>query len=282
MGIGAQVRSVFYLAISLLLSGIIALGQENRNHTFVKDLAGMPQQLNTGTLIESSFISSLEDAVIDPGLDFDKIDPLLAADLRSTDVRVRRYATLSVHELATRRLNSLEELRPLLPAIISATYDAERGVRLGSIAALAGLHPSVPNSVVTQLRDEFINADVNQEKFAILAGVLSKLRPNDAATDAVITAFLKSPQLSDAIKGQALHELGSPVLSDSIASEIVQVLRSPASEQVRMNALLASENIGPRTLNLERESLTAIQTDKTASFAFRSEALKALRMIERE
>jgi hypothetical protein len=275
-------RSVFYLAISLLLSGVIALAQEDRNHTFVKDLAAMPQQLNTGTFIESSFISSLEDAVIDPGLDFDKIDPLLAADLKSTDVRIHRYASLSIHELATRRLNSLEELRPLLPAIISATYDAERGVRLGSIAALAGLHPVVPDSVVAQLRDEFTNADVNQEKFAILAGVLSKLRPNDSATDAVITAFLKSPQLSDATKGQALHELGSPILSDSIASEIVQMLRNPASEQVRMNALLASENIGPRALNLERESLMAIQIDKTTSLAFRDEASKALGMIERE
>ncbi len=275
-------RSVSYLAISLLLNGVTALAQQNRSHTFVQDLAAMPQQLNSGTFAESSFISSLEDAVVDPGLDFGKIDSLLAADLRSTDVRVRRYASLSIHQLSTSRLNSLEELRALLPAILSATYDPERGVRLGSIAALAGLHPSVPDSVVAQLRDEFMNADVNQEKLAILAGVLSKLRPNDSATDAVITAFLKSPQLSDATKGEALHELGSPVLSDSIASEIVQILCNPASDQVKMNALLASENIGPRALNLERESLMAIQIDKTTSSALRDEASKALSMIERE
>jgi hypothetical protein len=274
-------RSRCYISVSLLFSSVLALGQANQSYTFLKDVAAMPQELNTGTFEQSSFEDSLENAVGDPDLDFDKLDPLLATDLKSADVRLRRYAVLSVSQLATRRLNSLEELRPLLPAIISATNDVDRGVQLGSIVTLAGLHPSVPDFVVTQLRDEFTNADVNQEKFAILAGVLSKLRSNDSETDAVINAFLCNPKLSDAIKGEALHELGSPKLSDSITGEIVQVLRGPASEQVRMSALLASENIGPRAISLERDSLTTIQADKTTSPALRGEASKALGTLER-
>jgi hypothetical protein len=274
-------RSGFYLQVLLLFSSVLALCQGNESHTFVKSVAEMPRQLNAGTFKESSFIDSLEDAISNTNLDFDKLDPLLASDLKSPDVRLRRYAALSLHELATRRLNSLEELRPILPAIISATNDVERGVQLGSILTLTGLHPSVPDFIVTQLQDEFKNADINQEKFAILAGALSKLRPNDSEIDAVINAFLRNPKLSEQIKSQALQELGSPGLSDSITGEIVKVLRNSASEQIRMSALLASEKIGPRAIYLEKESLTAIQADKTTSPAFRDEASKVLETIER-
>ena len=272
----------FRYAIPFLVSAAAVFGQAAQVSTLVNDVSDMPRQMVAGTFSQEGFEASLDNAVGDPNLNFSKLNPLIAADLRSSDVRVRKYAALVVSQLSTRRMNSSEELAPILPAIVSAIDDSERGVQLASIVAAAGLRPSVPDSIVVQLQNKLSQSNVNREGYAVLSGLLTKIRPNDPTTDAVVMKFLNNPSLSEAVRAQAIQEVGSPILSDSITGEIVQILGSSASEQIKMAAIVASESIGPRALSLEKVDLTAIQADKTQSTAFRGEASNAIRMLEKQ
>ena len=277
----AQMKRAYAFAAPLL-SGSLAFGQVSEHSTLVNDVAKMPAQMQAATFSQEAFEASLESAVSDPTLDFTRLNPLLESDLKSSDVKVRRYAALVVSQLASGRPNSTEELEPLLPTIVAAVDDSDRGVQLGSIVAATELHPAVPESVVILLRSRLTRDDVNHESYAMLAGALTKIRPNDPATDTSVIAFLRNTRLSEDLRAQAIQEMGSPNLSDSITGEIVGILSSRCSDQIKLAALLASEKIGPRALSLEKESLAAIQSDETKSASLREEASRALGMPERQ
>ncbi|HMH15322.1 MAG TPA: hypothetical protein VK578_19640 [Edaphobacter sp.] len=272
-------RTILYCVLPWLISAGIATGQISEHSTIINDVAKMPKQMQDGTFNQASFEASVESAVDDPNLDFTKLNPLLERELKSSDVRVRRYAALVTSQLSPRRANSAEELGPIIQTIVASVDDNDRGVQLASIVAAAGLHPTVPDSVVIPLRNRFARSDVNNESYAILAGALTKVRPNDTATDAVIITFLRNAKLSDEVRTQAIGEIGAPNLSDSITGEIVEIFTTTDSEQVKMASLRASENIGPRALNLEKDHLMTIQSDQTKSPSLRHEASRALGML---
>ena len=185
-------RSAYPFAVFLVVSGFLAFGQVPEHSTLVNDVAKMPAQMQAATFSQEAFEASLGIAVNDPTLDFTKLNPLLEADLKSPDVEVRRYAALVVSQLASMRANSTEELGPLLPTIVASVDDSDRGVQLGSITAATELHPAVPESVIILLRNRLARDDVNDESYAILAGALTKIRPNDPATDASVITFLRT------------------------------------------------------------------------------------------
>lgn len=273
-------QGLSHCAVLWMLAVGLAFGQLAERSTLVSETAKMPVQIQNGTFNQSAFIASVEAAVSDPALDFTKLNPLLAADLKNPDVRVRRYASLAVSQLSSRRPNSTEELEPLMPSILASIDDTDRGVQMGSILAATELRPTVPDSVVISLQSRFGRDDINNESYAILAGALTKIRPNDPTTDASVLSFLKNAKVSDALKAEAIHEVGDPRLSDSITGEISSLLLDTQSEQIRLAAILASERIGPRALYLEKESLKAIQVDQTKSHSLRQEASRALAMLQ--
>jgi hypothetical protein len=212
-----SMRKLLYCAAALLISPITSVSAKlPEQPTLLVDVTNMPKQMQNGTFVQASFENSVEAAVSDPTLDFRKLIPLLEPDLKSSDVRVRRYAALVVSQLSTRRANSTEEFGPLMNTVIQSIDDIDRGVQVASIVAAAGLHPIEPDSVVNPLRARLSRDDINHESYAILAGFLTKIRPNDPPTDAVVISFLKNPKLSNNTRVQAIQEIGAPNVSDLI------------------------------------------------------------------
>lgn len=275
-------RRLALITISLLSIGALAQGDAPAHSALVDVLAKMPAKMQVGTFEQQAFEASVESAVDDPSLDFAQLNPLLEADLKDADVRVRRYAALVISQLSPRRRNSAEELGPVLPSILASLDDQDRGVRLASIVAATGLHPSVPDSMLAKLLERFGRKDVNQESLAYLAGALAKISPNDSSTDAVLVTFLKNPKISDPIRALTMIEVATPNLSNSITSEIANILSRSPSDQVKLAAVSASEKVGVRAVRLEQDDLRAIQRDTTNSTGLRDEASRAIGMLAKQ
>ncbi len=267
-----------WLHAALIFAAGMVHAQAVESSGLTQAMMQMPSEIQAGTFDQLAFEDSLERAVIDTNLDLPAVNRYLASEIESSDVRVRRYAALVFSQLASRRANSAEELKPVLPKIVASVDDEDEGVRNGIVVTITRLQPAVPDSVVVPLRQRLEGKDIDRSSYAELAAELARIRPNDSATDSVLIAFLRSPKISDPVRAEAIRDMRfAPLLSDLLIFEIGMLLRSTASNEVKLASITAIEQVGPRAINSNRGTLVALHADPHEDAAIRQAASDALK-----
>ena len=267
------------LFLCLLVQTCAAFSQTIPGSSLLPALQKMPQQLAENTFNMIAFTDAIEAAVHDGGLDVNAVEHLVVADLKSPNLRVRKYAMLVALSLS-RRLNSAAELAPILESVSTHLDDEDAGLRAGALEMLAGQRPQVPDRSISILVAKLEKSGGSDSFGADIAARLTGLRPNDADVNQVVLGYLRSPSLSSQVRAQAVLEMASPDLSATLESYIGDLLETKQDPVTTLAAVEASSRIGQRMVTHHKAALEAVESDATQALGVRQAATRALQLVQ--
>jgi hypothetical protein len=252
----------------------------NAPESLVDALNALPSQMETESKDPVKmtddfvkFTNVLENQVTDLQANVAAALPILKQYLEGPNVELRRYALLTISQLA-RRPNSASELASILPAVYSHLYEQDIHLRATTVLAIETIRPEPPDQSIAALIGALGKTNVSDFYGPGLAESLVRIRPNDDDVQNAVIAYINKhkPGIDDSHKADVIEAIGGPQLGERTTQEIVHLAGTSPAGRLRNAAIIACAKIGPRAVSQIKDTLDAIKANPAET----SDSLKAV------
>ena len=134
------------------------------------------------------------------------------------------------------------EADKVVPALIKALSDSDKGVRLNALVALKafGDSPKAAGPVLKQMLEHEPNSDIRKEAASVLGSI-----KDQAAIPSLIAALDEQDSEVRVEATRALGRYGSAVNSPAVIQKLIDGLDLRRSEELRDSSVVALESIAP-------------------------------------